>query len=154
MWGETAHLRLEASVYSPPVVSPKGTQCMFLGYGRSYAIDVKLFDVNFGKRQQTQTIAASFHARLPRQGRPIFAFEMAPAEKDRLTSVFRSILLGEENQPVINIPQAKETPNPRGRPKHKPKKKTQKRAIASCTAGRGHLCTSFFASCKRFPERS
>ena len=128
VWGETAHLRLEASVYSPPVVSPKGTQCMFLGYGRSHAIDVEFFDVNLGKRRQTQTTAASFHAGLPRQGRPIFAFEMKPAEKDRLTSVFRPLLLGEENQPVINIPQAKETPNPRGRPKSKAKKNERSRA--------------------------
>ena len=131
VFGEVSCVRLESATYSPPVVSPKGTQCMFIGYGTSHAVNIEFFDVNVGKRRATQTTAASFFAGLPKDGkRPQFAFSMKQADSDRLTSVFKPILEGEENEKAVGIPQEKSTPLPAGRPKAaaKPKSRRKKRS--------------------------
>ena len=104
LFGECSWVRLPGEVYSPPVVSPKGTKVQFVGYGSSEnTIKIEYFDQNVGKRRKTELNAQAFvdgFARFEKNNvsaehRPLYGFKLVYDEKEQLETIFEDVLAGE-----------------------------------------------------------
>ena len=127
IFAECSWVKLEPSVYSPPVGEPQATKVMFLEYNLNsrHALKVEFWDANEGKRRKTEVQALAFRNGLP-QERPMFGYKRIEDPNEPLQSVILDLLSPKDEH--IKIPQVKETPERPGRPSQKKKGRAKAQA--------------------------
>ena len=98
--GETADLKLEPSVYTPPVMKPAATKVMFCNYvpNSDYGIKVEFYDEHQEKRRRTEVTSTAFEKGLPAK-RPVFGYRRIQDEGEPLSTHIQG-MLSDKEQPI------------------------------------------------------
>ena len=138
--GETSTLKLEVSVYEPPVTHGTSTKVQFMYYGdASHGVVVEFYDAHQEKRRRTEVTSDAFERGLP-ENRPQFGYGRMADEKEPLATYIQGLL--DEKEEPIEIPKERElrayekkkepaVPKPAAKPVGRPKGKAKAKAGAA-----------------------